>query len=38
MKIKFEIELDTDNIQDQDKLEEILRLLNTLKELAEEAQ
>ena len=38
MKLKFEVEIDTDNIKDQEKLEEIIELLNTLKQLAEEAR
>jgi hypothetical protein len=38
MKLKFEVEIDTDNVKDQEKLEEIIELLNTLKQLAEEAQ
>ena len=37
MKIKFEIELDTDNIQDQEKLEELLDVLNKLKKSIEES-
>lgn len=37
MKIKFEIELDTENIEDQEKLEEIIAVLNKLKERLEES-
>jgi hypothetical protein len=36
MKIKLEVELDTDKITDEEKLEEILQLLNTLKQLVED--
>ena len=38
MKLKFEVEIDTDKVADEKKLEEIIELLNTLKQLAEEAQ
>jgi hypothetical protein len=37
MKIKFEIELDTENIEDQEKLEELIAALNKLKERLEES-
>lgn len=33
MKLELKVEIDTDNIKDQDKLEEILALLAELKEL-----
>ena len=35
MKIKFEIEVDTDNAKDEQRLEEIIRLLQELKEQLE---
>jgi hypothetical protein len=33
MKIKLEVELDTDKITDEEKLEEILKALNNIKNL-----
>lgn len=35
MKIKFEVELDTDKVEDEEKLDEILTLLRDLRELIE---
>lgn len=35
MKIKLEVELDTDKITDEEKLEEILKALNSIKKLSE---
>lgn len=36
MKIKFEIELDTENIEDQKKLEKLIEALNSIKERLED--
>jgi len=35
MKIKFEVELDTDKVDDEEKLEEIILLLRRIKDLVE---
>jgi hypothetical protein len=36
MKIKFEVELDTDKVEDEERLEEILLLLAEIKKLLED--
>ena len=36
MKIKFEIEIDTSDVEDQEKLEKIIEALNTIKEKIED--
>jgi hypothetical protein len=36
LKIKFEIEIDTDNIEDQEKLEKIIEALNNINEKLKE--
>lgn len=38
MKINLSLEIDTDNIKDEEKLEAILALLAELKELVEDAR